>query len=252
LITFHGSDLFYFPRIWPLRLPLLRSILDASALVTVSTFLRRRLTDLGIPAERIETIPDGVDIRKFHPAGTPREPLILFVGSLVEGKGVSHLIRAMPDILLEHPEYKLVIIGDGHLLAELKGLATKLGIGDAVVFKGAQSQANVSRWMQRAKIVVLPALFEGLGVVLLEALACGTPCIATSVGGISDVISPDVGVLVPPRNPQAISEAVSRVLMNPGEYAERSRQARRLAVERFAWNKIIQRIEHLYWQCLSS
>jgi glycosyltransferase involved in cell wall biosynthesis len=92
--------------------------------------------------------------------------------------------------------------------------------------------------MRRAKLLVLPSLEEGLGAVLLEAMSCGTPCIATAIGGITDVLTPETGILVQPRNPEAISKAILEILSATDLWQKLSENGRIRVVENFSWEKI--------------
>jgi glycosyltransferase involved in cell wall biosynthesis len=226
-------------------------MLNASdGIIAVSHALRGATAALGVPPDKIQVIPDGVDLKKFYPIPEQRAPIILYVGSLIKIKGVNYLIESLPQVVQQFPDYRLVIIGDGPELPFLKSLGEKLGITQAIVFMGSQTPAQVQAWMQQAKLLVLPSLEEGLGVVLLEALACGTPCVGTSVGGIPDVITPEVGRLVPPADPAALAEAILRVLAEPDHWTFLSRNARQRVEQQFDWNIIAQKIIQVYQQVL--
>lgn len=251
LVTVHGSDIVQATRL-PLVRQLTQRMLKASAgIIAVSHALKEATAAQGISSQAIRVIPDGIDLKKFYPAPEKRAPLILYVGSLIKIKGVNYLIESMSQVARRFPEYRLVIIGEGPELQSLKSLGQKLEIANAIAFVGTQTPIQVRDWMQQASLLVLPSLEEGLGVVLLEALACGTPCVGTSVGGIPDVITPEVGVLVPPADPSALAEAMLGVLAEPERWALLSRNARRWVEQQFDWDIIAKKIIQVYEQVLS-
>jgi glycosyltransferase involved in cell wall biosynthesis len=113
-------------------------------------------------------------------------------------------------------------------------------------FLGWQTQEEVSKWMRQAKVFVLPSLEEGLGVVLLEALASGTPCVGSDVGGIPEVITPDVGIVVPPSNIQALQSAIETILSNESEWHRYSLNARQRAELEYSWDEIAYKLISFY------
>jgi glycosyltransferase involved in cell wall biosynthesis len=126
-------------------------------------------------------------------------------------------------------------------------LAESLNLTEQVEFVGPQSPGQVQAWMRRAKVLVLPSIEEGLGVVLLEALASGTPCAASQAGGIPDVITPEVGVLFPPADSDALAQAVLKIIdAEPEDYAKHSRQARHRAETHFSWRVVAARLVQIY------
>jgi glycosyltransferase involved in cell wall biosynthesis len=188
----------------------------------------------------------GVDTMSFTPiALEEREPWIVFTGSLIPRKGVRYLIEALPDVLRACPEYRLAILGDGPDESDLRGLAETLGIADRVVFAGFLPQGEVKAWLQRARLFVLPSVEEGLGVVLLEAMACGTPVVASRVDGIPEAVTEQEGRLVPPAEPAALAEAIIDILSG-GEWQAMSLAARQRAVKHFDWSHIAKRYVELY------
>jgi glycosyltransferase involved in cell wall biosynthesis len=126
-------------------------------------------------------------------------------------------------------------------------------LGDRVEFVGFQSQAVVSEWMRQARLFVLPSLEEGQGVVLLEALASGTPVVASDVDGIRDVVVPVVGMRVPPADPAALALALAQLLSSDAATWQRmSQAARRRAVEIYDWDKIAARFVEIYEKMMAS
>ncbi|MGB2895899.1 MAG: glycosyltransferase family 4 protein, partial [Anaerolineales bacterium] len=160
--------------------------------------------------------------------------------------GVHYLIEAAPRIFRALPDYELVLIGDGPLEEQLIARSEEMELKEKIRFLGVKRPSEVRHWMQRSKLFVLPSLEEGLGVVLLEALACGTPCVGSEVGGILDVINPDVGRLVPPGEPIQLAEAIIGILQNPDLWDALHQRSRDYIVNHFSWQKISNELLALY------
>jgi glycosyltransferase involved in cell wall biosynthesis len=152
----------------------------------------------------------------------------------------------MPAIFGDFPDYRLVVVGDGPQASFLRALADQLRLGDRVTFVGFQPQEAIRSWMQRARLLVLPSLEEGMGVVLVEALACGTPIVASHVDGIRDVITPGVGVLVAPASSAALFAGMREILGDPVRWTAMSQSARARAVTHYGWDEIAGRFVDLY------
>ncbi len=246
LATLQGSDIFQVTRnrfgAWLTNFVLQR----CNRISVLSPALAEATMAVGISEKNIKIIPNGVDVNQFQPASEERKATILYVGSLIERKGVSFLIKAMPKILEAHPQYRLVIVGEGVERERLQALAQELGVAEQINFAGAQPSDQVRHWMQRSKIFVLPSVEEGLGVVLLEALASGTPVVASEVGGIPTVITPEVGHLVPPGDADALAQNICRLLTNNTQWSTMSQQARHRAEEIYDWQKIAAQFIEIY------
>jgi glycosyltransferase involved in cell wall biosynthesis len=206
----------------------------------------------GISTSRIAVIPNGVNLAQFAPYSGPRENTIVFVGTLIKRKGVNFLLQALPKVTSLHPGVQLVVIGEGPEEPTWRALAHELGITQQVAFVGWQPREQVRAWMQKARLLVLPSVEEGLGVVLLEALACGTPIVGADVGGIRDVVIPEVGVLVPPANSDALAQAINELLGDQSRWMRMSEQARQRAANHYDWLKIAARFVELYQEMSAS
>ncbi len=245
--TVQGSDIFQVPRhpvgAWLTK----KALFHCDKITALSRALREKTIGLGISPDKIHIVPNGVDTTRFvPPKDKDRENIILFVGSLIERKGVKYLLEAMPALFRALPRYHLVIVGEGPQRTLLRQLAADLGIADRVAFVGQQPQEKVCAWMQQARLLVLPSLEEGMGVAIVEALACGTPVVASRVDGIQDVVTPDVGKLTSPADSTALLEAITSILSNPSRWAEMSRNARERAVSNYDWNHIAAQFISLY------
>ncbi len=248
LVTIQGSDIYKAVKL-PFVKPITRLALkQARKVLVLSQALARQTNSIGVPYTKIEIIPNGVDTSRFTPLPLEqREELVLFVGSLIERKGVRFLVQSFQQVVQQHPGVRLVLLGEGVQQPECEGLAQSLGIAEKVDFAGAQPQEVVAERMRRAKIFILPSIEEGLGVVLLEALASGTPIVASRVGGIEDVVDDQVGILISPGDVEQLSGSILSILRLSGsEWTKLHENARKKAVEIYDWSRIGQRIVELY------
>lgn len=170
-------------------------------------------------------------------------PTLLFCGRLIQRKGIDVLLNAMPAILKEK-KVKLVITGEGDRKAEWQQLTTELNLDEHVEFAGFVSNERLAELYHECTVYVHPAIFddkgdtEGLGVVLIEALASKKPVIASAVGGIIDVIrDEETGLLVPEKNPAALTDAILRILLNPDLAQQLGEQGHEHARQFFDWDR---------------
>ena len=229
--TAHGSDINASGRQRLLRPQIRAALRSARRVIAVSAPLARAVADLtGLPANRIECIPcAGYSPAVFHPhdaAGRARlrqalgvaagARLVLFVGHLVPVKALDVLLRAWSRVL-EDPSVgahlQLVLIGEGTERDTLEQQARTLGIADRLAFLGPRPQPVVAEWIAAADLLALPSHNEGSPNVVVEALASGTPVVASRVGGIPDLVDDGVnGLLVPPGDPAQLAAALAAAL----------------------------------------
>ena len=259
LITVHGSDIFSFRGKLAICLKKF-SLRQASAITANSMFtssIVRRL-DRNIP---VNVVPMGVDTDEFNPDRTnPRireklgieGPMILFVGRLVEKKGVQHLLKAMPGVLKNFPKAVLVIIGDGSQKAKLKKLVKTMEISQSVCFLGTLSHSQLPEYYAEADVFVGPSEVEGLGVVFLEASASGLPLVGTAIGGTADILLDEfTGIKVETENKVALSRAILRILRDDDLNQRLSKNAREHAVKNFSWPRVAFRFAEVFNEILS-
>lgn len=246
VVTVQGSDIFVAARMPLIRIITKFALNGCDDIVALSRAISEEILSLGIPSKKIHIIPNGVDTNKFLAGEDFREPIILFVGSLIERKDPFSLLFAFKGIVDQTGLLRLVFIGDGPLRKSLEETTVKNGLTSNVDFLGSQPQEQVRQWMKKAKVFVLPSVEEGLGVVLLEALASGTPCIASNVGGIPDIINEDVGILVSPHNPQAIQSAINELINDDECWKKLSKNARKKAEILYDWDNVVEKIIALY------
>jgi glycosyltransferase involved in cell wall biosynthesis len=248
IVTVHGSDIFQGAAIPLVRFLTGMCLKRANRVIAVSSALARAVEDIGIPSNLVNVIPDGVDATFFHPPTDPREHVILFVGTLSKNKGIKYLLQAFAEVChsFKDPDLRLDLVGDGPEKQSLMDLVKQLEIQSKVSFLGSLSQKEVSCRMRQSLLFVLPSLREGFGVVLLEALASGTPCIGSLTGGIPDIITPDVGRLVPPEKPVALKDAILEILQDPSLQIEMGKRARQKILDHFTWEIIGKQLDAIY------
>ena len=229
--TIHGTDLRLAKKVGASR-PVLKSVLRRSAHVTtVSSWLASELTAM-VPDARPTVAPMPVATERFQPHGQHEAARFLFVGRLNEQKGLDHLLRAFAAM---RGVAMLDIVGEGNMGAELRLLASQLGISDRVVWHGQLKQSDLLRKYQSATAVVVPSVDEGLGLVAAEAQLCETPVVAFRSGGLTDVIEHSVtGLLVTPGVTAELASAMDSVLENPDRSAEIAREGRKSALAKFS------------------
>lgn len=229
VVTFHGYDATWNTPDWTtirgqgdfFRALLLRkrdrALAKADRIIAVSEFIRDQLLLRGGAADKIVVHYIGIDRQRFRPQGIQRDPIVLFVGRLVEKKGVEYLVRAMAVVQRQLSEVQLVIIGDGALRSHLQTLAQQLSV--RVQFLGQQPPEQVRHWMNRAQIFCGPSIVarsgdaEGFGMVFAEAQAMGLPVVSFATGGIPEaVIHGETGLLAPEKDVHQLAKNIIRLL----------------------------------------
>lgn len=235
VITGRGTDLTLIPQALETRRLVAEAAAEADAMVTVCEDLRQRLIALGAPSERVITLRNGVDLTLFSPrdraAARARHRLdgfvLLSVGGLIPRKGHHIAIEALPDC----PDCTLVIAGGGPLRAELEQQAERLGVADRVRFMGDTPHADLPGLYSAADALVLASEREGWANVLLEAMACGLPVLATDVNGTSEAVrAPEAGLLLPERSAACLVRKLGELRAR----LPRREDTRRYA-EQFGW-----------------
>jgi glycosyltransferase involved in cell wall biosynthesis len=212
--------------------------------IVVARDALEELRERGVPMEKCSHISNGVDTGLFHPRPARIPDTIVFVGSLIPRKGVKYLLQAMTSL----PErYRLEIAGDGPSRAKLEEAVSQLGLTGRVAFLGALTQHELAELLGRCHTFVLPSLSEGLPLSLLEAMASGCAVVSTDVSGIKDLVTDEVtGLLVPPADPQALAQAVLRVLSDEELSKRLTSNALALVQERYSWESVAKRVAAVY------
>lgn len=267
LVTLHGYDINIHRewweagnaglrrRVYPRRL-LAMARHPRVSFIAVSEVIRRKAIDYGIPGNKLTVSHIGVDTGRFSPGGSPitqRPRRILFVGRLVEKKGVACLLDAFTKVREKVCDAELVIVGDGPLRALLEQQAFDLGL--PVVFLGALQRDQVKRQLDESRVFCLPSVTarngdaEGFGLVVLESQACGVPVVTSACGGSEEGIEHGVsGFRFPERDIEALTEALARILTEDALLSRMSLASRSFVMHKFELIDCTQTLERAYDQ----
>ncbi len=219
-----------------------RKLRDASAVVTVSDYNLHHLRSVyGAAAGRVVRIYNGLDLTRYRYTSPERRPAVVAgVGRLVQKKGFCYLVEAIALLAAAGREIRLDVVGTGEEEAALKAQVSALGIEEHVRFCGPLPQAQTRTVISEAAVLAAPCIVgedgnrDGLPTVLLEAMALGTPCVATPVTGIPEAVHADVtGLLVPEGDPRALAAAIARMLDDPQLRCRLATRARALVEANF-------------------
>ncbi|MEM1397627.1 MAG: glycosyltransferase [Pseudomonadota bacterium] len=249
-LTARGSDvteIAAFPR---QRNMILSSAAQASGVICVARALSDQLHGMGVPDEKLHVLRNGVDLDLFRPKtkattavrSTPPPYRILSVGHLIERKGHDLIISTLKELSAKGIDASLTIVGDGPQRSALESHAKTLGVSDQVEFKGSIPHGDLAFEYSSADVLALGSTREGWPNVLLEAMACGTPVVATPVGGCAEVITqPAAGRVAVERSVNAMTDAIVDLFQNPPGREETRRYA-----ERFSWAHTSERLYGLF------
>uniref|UniRef100_B8HLM7 Glycosyl transferase group 1 n=1 Tax=Cyanothece sp. (strain PCC 7425 / ATCC 29141) TaxID=395961 RepID=B8HLM7_CYAP4 len=229
---------------------------EAALFIAVSDFIRSKLLEQGFPAEKVVVHHIGVNTSEFQrDPRIEREPIVLFVGRLVEKKGCEYLIRAMAQVQQSLPDVKLVIIGDGPLRPQLEALAAQLLSN--YEFLGLQPPCMVKVWMNRARLLCSPSVTaasgdaEGIPMVILEAQSMGLPVVSSDHAGIPDAVAHgETGFLAPERDWVALSTYLQHLLTDTDLWTQFSQAGQERVQTQFDLQKQTAQLEQLYQQVL--
>ncbi len=257
VLVFHGAELLLSKR-FPFVNPVLKFFIKRSeALLCNSSYTAGQLRK--ITNKKVNIIPygcsidvkEGVETESTENESEVPEKHILFVGRLIERKGLPYLIRAMDSIVKQRPHDRIMlhIVGTGPEQCMVDELVASLKLSPHIVFHGVVSDEDLVSLYRSADVFVLPSIMdkkgdtEGLGVVLVEAMSFLTPVVASDVGGISDVvISEKTGMLVPEKAPQALAEAIIKILDDESFAKELTENALSHVQGYFDWQRIVNEV----------
>jgi glycosyltransferase involved in cell wall biosynthesis len=254
VVTFHGYDITmsdrHMPHLYVQRRERLK--IAGARFLCVSNFIRDRVIAKGFPASKALVHYTGIDTEFFTPEpAIERSPIVLFVGRLVAKKGCEYLIRAMARVQETLPEARLVIIGDGHLRAQLQLQARTLL--KSFQFVGVQQPASVKNWMNRARVFSTPSVTaesgdaEGFGMVFSEAQAMGLPVVSFASGGIPEAVADgQTGLLVPEKDSTALADSILLLFRERELWSRFSEAGRARAKALFDLRKQASLLEGVY------
>ena len=235
---------------------------EASEVIVNSNFMKNDIQRLfGLPFEKINVIPNGINLNNFtgierdydfrRQYAMDNEKIILYVGRLVYEKGIQYLIGAMPKILNNYHDAKLVICGRGGMMDELKQEAHNLGIDNKVYFAGYCDSKKVQKMYKCADVAVFPSTYEPFGIVALEGMLSGTPTVVSDVGGLNEIVEHGVtGMKSYAGNSNSIADSVLALLFDPKLCDTVSKNAVKKVKELYNWNKIAQDTYSVYEQAV--
>ncbi len=220
-----------------------KTIAAVDALLTVSEDMRRTtIAEFGARPEKVFTVINGINTAVFHPIAqdsarralelSPDVELIAYVGRLVATKGLGELIDAFRELAARRPRLRLALIGDGVMRAELGQRIAAAGLAEKILMPGGQAPEQVALWINAADLLTLPSWSEGYPNVVVEAIACGRPVVATDVGGTREIINASNGILIAPRQVAPLVAALERTLDGVWDHAAIAAAMRR------TWNDV--------------
>jgi glycosyltransferase involved in cell wall biosynthesis len=250
LMKVHGTDVNEYLHVSSKRWQIVAAARRCRAVMSVSGALRAQLVEAGVEPSRVHVVYNGVDAAVFHPAdkaaarrtlgvGTD-ERLLLFIGNLKPSKGCLDLLEGFIHIAEAQPRATLVFIGGGEARAHILERAAERGLAPRVRLLGKVDHALLPAWFTASDLLCLPSHNEGVPNVVLEAMACGMPVVASTVGGIPEVVPEFAGMLVPPRDTPALALALEAALARPWDHERIAAHAKK-----FDWEANIERVLNL-------
>jgi len=196
------------------------------------------------PGAFLQGVGEGADVRVE--LGMPADvPLVGVVSRLTEQKGHAYLLDAFAEVIQALPSAHLLVVGDGELRPALERQAARLGLQDSVTFTGRR--ADVPRIMMALDVLAMPSLWEGFGLVLLEAMAAGKPVVASRVSAIPEIVADgETGLLVPPKDPAGLARALLILLRHPAQAREMGRRGRQRLEQQFTATCMVEQTRAVY------
>ena len=255
VVSARGTDINVYPKFPIIKRAIIHTLKNAKKIISVCQALKDAMVELGIKADKIEVIPNGVDIKKFKPISKIEarkelnlscdKKIVVSVGHLIKGKGFQYIIGAIAQIKREFSINKvplLVIVGEGEYRSKLEHRIKELGLEENVLMVGEKSHSELCKWYSSADLFCLASSREGWPNVIFESLACGVPVVATNVNGVSEVIkSEKYGILVGNQDDKVIADAIAKALNKDWDVQNIIKYA-----EANTWDKIGQKVHSLF------
>ncbi|MGB9596343.1 MAG: glycosyltransferase [Candidatus Poribacteria bacterium] len=225
----------------------------ATIVLPVSNHLKKYLYSYA-PNTKLEVVNNIVDVSLFKAVpvtvkGREEQKEIITVARLVENKGIEYLIKALNVLKNIRTDFFLNIIGDGELKEKLINIMKEFKLEEFIKFYGALPKHKVAEYMSKSDFFVLPSLFETFGCVIIEAMSCGKPVLATNIGGPDEIVTTETGILVEPANPDALKDAIEYMLDNYWKYS--SENISKYAIENYSYESIGKKLDRIYREILS-
>lgn len=238
---------------------------ESERVICASQFMAQEVKNhFQVAEEKLRVIPNGVRSERFqllfsqnpdefrNRFAAKEEPLVLFVGRLVQEKGAQILVEAAPLVLAQYPKVKFIITGTGSMEQEIKKRVLELGVTERFVFTGFISDEERDQLYKVADLCVFPSLYEPFGIVALEAMAAGTPVVVSEVGGLAEVVRhSETGIFVHPGSPGSLAWGIMHTLEHPQFARMRAAAAYQIAAAEYNWEHIAARTVEVYQEALS-
>lgn len=228
---------------------------EACRVIVCSRYMRAEVgTVFGVPRDKLRVIPNGIDSSWFTVRRRKApEPLIIYVGRLVVEKGPLVLVDALAEISNRFPDASLVFAGTGPMEGEIAARIAARGLEGRVRLLGHLKDRELKDLYSRAWVAAFPSSYEPFGIVALEAMATGVPCIVGNTGGLREVVtSGETGLVVEPNNPLVLADAISRLISNQDWAEAMAARARRVALSEYSWSDIAGKTVAVYDEVLGS
>ena len=235
---------------------------ESSEVIVNSNYMKNELQRLfGLPFEKINVIPNGVSASNFTVSerdydfrrryAMDNEKIILFMGRLVYEKGVQNLIAAMPKILNNYHDAKLIVAGKGGMLGELQQEVRNLGLGNKVYFTGQLSPKQVQKMYKCADIAVFPSTYEPFGIVAIESMLLGVPTVVSDIGGLNEIVDHGVnGMKSYAGNPNSLADSILTLLFDHKLCDNIVKNAKQKVKTQYNWTKIAQDTHFTYQKAI--
>ena len=235
---------------------------ESTEVIVNSNYMKNELQRLfGLPFEKISVVPNAINLTNYsgiekdyefrRQYAMDNEKIVLFSGRLVYEKGVQHLISAMPKIIEHYHDSKLIIVGKGGMIDELKGQVDYLGLGNKVYFTGYLNNKKLCKMYKCADVAVFPSTYEPFGIVALEAMLAGLPVVVSDVGGLNEIVDHGVdGMKSYAGNPNSIADSILTLLYDHQLAEKIVKNAKQKVKSKYNWTKVAQDTHFVYQKAI--